>query len=179
MDEIQKILSLGSGGVKPRTAIEQFIAFGLIVVTALMIWKSLIVVFQSESPIVVVLSGSMEPGFYRGDLLLLFQSDSDFEIGQVIVFNIDKREIPIVHRLESLHQKQNGQVEMLTKGDNNQIHDRGLYKGHLWISRKHIMGRAMGYFPYVGMATIWMNDYPPLKYGLIGMLALFVLINRE
>jgi signal peptidase len=89
-----------------------------------------------------------------------------------------------VHRLQSLHQKAAPggsvpQVEMLTKGDNNNIHDRGLYKGLPWISRKHIMGRACGFFPYVGMATIWMNDYPPLKYFLIGTLALFVLINRE
>jgi hypothetical protein len=79
MDELEKIFGL-TRGVKPRTLIEQMVSFGLIVVTALMIWKSLIIVFQSESPIVVVLSGSMEPGFYRGDLLLLFQSDKDFEV---------------------------------------------------------------------------------------------------
>lgn len=29
------------------------------------------VVTGSESPVVVVLSGSMEPSFYRGDLLIL------------------------------------------------------------------------------------------------------------
>jgi signal peptidase len=79
MDEIEKILGL-TRGVKLRTLIEQAVSFGLIVVTALMIWKSLIIVFQSESPIVVVLSGSMEPGFYRGDLLLLFQSEKDFQV---------------------------------------------------------------------------------------------------
>ena len=36
-----------------------------------MIWKGLMVVTGSESPIVVVLSGSMEPAFHRGDLLFL------------------------------------------------------------------------------------------------------------
>ena len=35
----------------------------MIVSSALMIWKGLMVVTGSESPIVVVLSGSMEPAF--------------------------------------------------------------------------------------------------------------------
>jgi hypothetical protein len=37
----------------------------MIVTSALIIWKGLIVVTGSESPVVVVLSGSMEPGFKR------------------------------------------------------------------------------------------------------------------
>ena len=39
------------------------LSFGMIVSSALMIWKGLMVVTGSESPIVVVLSGSMEPAF--------------------------------------------------------------------------------------------------------------------
>ena len=41
---------------------------------------------KSESPIVVVLSGSMEPAFHRGDLLFLTQSDGPFEVGDIVVF---------------------------------------------------------------------------------------------
>ena len=37
----------------------------------------------------------------------------------------------------------------------------------------------MGYLPYVGMVTIIMNDYPYLKYALIGLLGIFVLTSRE
>lgn len=37
----------------------------MIVTSALIIWKGLILVTGSESPVVVVLSGSMEPGFKR------------------------------------------------------------------------------------------------------------------
>jgi signal peptidase len=33
--------------------------------------------------------------------------------------------------------------------------------------------------PYVGMVTIIMNDYPQLKFALIGILGLFVIANRE
>uniref|UniRef100_A0A914CH12 Signal peptidase complex catalytic subunit SEC11 n=1 Tax=Acrobeloides nanus TaxID=290746 RepID=A0A914CH12_9BILA len=44
-----------------RQVIYQFLNFAMIVSSALMIWKGLMVVTGSESPIVVVLSGSMEP----------------------------------------------------------------------------------------------------------------------
>jgi signal peptidase len=38
---------------------------GMIVTTALIIWKGLMCITGTESPVVVVLSGSMEPGFQR------------------------------------------------------------------------------------------------------------------
>lgn len=41
------------------------ILVGMIVTSALIIWKALMCVTGSESPVVVVLSGSMEPGFKR------------------------------------------------------------------------------------------------------------------
>ena len=44
---------------------------------------------------------------------------------------------------------------------------------------QHVMGRAVGFLPNVGMVTIVMNDYPILKYGLIGLLALLVITSNE
>ncbi|RXH68978.1 hypothetical protein DVH24_031311 [Malus domestica] len=58
-----------------RQVLTQAVSLGMIVTSALIIWKALMCVTGSESPVVVVLSGSMEPGFKRG------------------------REIPIVHRV--------------------------------------------------------------------------------
>jgi signal peptidase len=38
-------------------------------------------------------------------------------------------------------------VKFLTKGDNNQVDDRGLYApGQLWLEKKDVIGRARGYF---------------------------------
>jgi len=152
----------------------------LIVCSALMIWKSLMIITGSESPIVVVLSGSMEPAFKRGDLLLLTLTDDPIKVGDIIVFKLSGRDIPIVHRVLKLHEKSTGEVDILTKGDNNYVDDRGLYPpGQKWLNRSHIIGRAKGYLPLIGMVTIIMNDYPSLKYALIGVMGLFVLVNRE
>uniref|UniRef100_A0A182W0B6 Signal peptidase complex catalytic subunit SEC11 n=1 Tax=Anopheles minimus TaxID=112268 RepID=A0A182W0B6_9DIPT len=172
-----------AGGVQrmdTRQFLFQMLSFGMIVSSALMIWKGLMVVTGSESPIVVVLSGSMEPAFHRGDLLFLTNQDEPVRVGEIVVFKIEGRDIPIVHRVIKLHEKSNGTVKFLTKGDNNSVDDRGLYApGQLWLTKKDIVGRARGFLPYVGMITIYMNEYPKLKYGILGLLALYVLVHRE
>lgn len=159
----------------------QVLNLAMIVFSALMIWKGLMFVTKSESPVVVVLSGSMEPAFQRGDILFLNNANHDVFVGDVVVFKIKDRDIPIVHRILKVHQDAStGEVELLTKGDNNRVDDRGLYApGQLWLKREDILGKAIGTLRYVGMVTIALNDYPVLKYVLVGMMGLFVLTNKE
>lgn len=72
-----------------RQIIYQVLNFAMIVSSALMIWKGLMVMTGSESPIVVVLSGSMEPAFFRGDLLLLTNDPDDpIRAGDITVFKV-------------------------------------------------------------------------------------------
>ncbi|XP_009287822.1 PREDICTED: signal peptidase complex catalytic subunit SEC11C isoform X1 [Aptenodytes forsteri] len=175
----------------------------MIVSSALMIWKGLIVITGSESPIVVVLSGSMEPAFHRGDLLFLTNfHDDPIRAGEIVVFKVEGRDIPIVHRVIKIHEnsvayflrpwlvslskvaqvrnRENGNIKFLTKGDNNEVDDRGLYKeGQNWLEKKDVVGRARGFLPYVGMVTIIMNDYPKFKYALLAVMGAYVLLKRE
>ncbi|XP_017422326.1 uncharacterized protein LOC108331857 isoform X2 [Vigna angularis] len=140
-----------------REVFNQIITLGLIVSSALVIWKGLSCVTGSESPVVVVISGSMEPGFRRG------------------------KDIPIVHRVIEVHERKNSEeTYILTKGDNNHEDDRVMYNyGQKWLQKHHIIGRAVGFLPYVGWATIIMSDIPVLKYILLGALGLLVLTTKE
>lgn len=52
-------------------------------------------------------------------------------------------------------------------------------RGQKWLDRKHIMGRAVAFLPYVGMVTIVMNDYPALKIAVIGLLGLLCLLGID
>jgi signal peptidase I len=54
-----------------RQLSHQILNLAMVMLTALMLWKGLMLHTQSESPVVVVLSGSMEPAFQRGDILYL------------------------------------------------------------------------------------------------------------
>ena len=67
---------------------------------ALIVWKVLMLATGSESPVVVVLSGSMEPGFYKGDMLVLNMPSPAHPVGvgDIVVFNVEDKAIPIVHR---------------------------------------------------------------------------------
>ncbi|XP_074345163.1 uncharacterized protein LOC141684204 isoform X2 [Apium graveolens] len=76
------------------------------------------------------------------------------------------RGIPIVHRVIKVHKRQDGGEEyVITKGDNNEKDDRILYPpGQLWLQRHHIMGRAVGFLPYVGWVTIIMTEKLIIKH---------------
>ena len=71
--------------------------------TAFCLWKGLACYTDSPSPIVVVLSGSMEPVFHRGDLLVLSNRKKAVDVGDVVVYNVKGRDIPIVHRVIKQH----------------------------------------------------------------------------
>lgn len=150
-----------------------------------MIWKGLVVTSGSETPVVVVLSGSMEPAIWRGDILFLWQDRSaPYQIGEIIVYQIKGRQIPIIHRIIEVRTDARGKVSILTKGDNNPTEDRALYNPDgaltkLWLEEDEILGRAKGYLPQVGKMTIYLTDYPALKYILIAVLGLFVLTAKE
>lgn len=122
----------------------------------------------------------MEPAFQRGDILFLTNYDDPIRVGEIVVFKIKDKDIPIVHRVIKIHEKTSGDFELLTKGDNNRVDDVGLYApGQRWLSRKDIMGRANGVVRYMGMITIILNDYPALKFVVIGIMGLFVITGRE
>ncbi|XP_013625840.1 PREDICTED: signal peptidase complex catalytic subunit SEC11C-like isoform X3 [Brassica oleracea var. oleracea] len=160
--------------IQIRQLLTQAIRLGMIVTSALIIWKALICVTGSDSLVVVVLSESMEPGFQRGDILFLHMSKDPIRAGEIVVFNIDVITLQV-------HERENtGEVDVLTKGDNNPEDDRLLYaKGQLWLNRHHIMGRAVGFLPYVGWVTIIMTEKPIIKYILIGTLGLLVISSKD
>lgn len=52
---------------------------------------------DSPSPIVVVLSGSMEPAFQRGDLLFLWNRNllQETDVGEIVVYEVEGKNIPV------------------------------------------------------------------------------------
>jgi signal peptidase len=90
---------LGLANMQPRQLAAQVLNFALVLSTAFMMWKGLSIVSDSPSPIVVVLSGSMEPAFQRGDLLFLWNRGADTQVGEIVVYNVKGKDIPIVHRV--------------------------------------------------------------------------------
>ena len=137
-----------------RQYLHQFLAINIMVASALFVWKGLGVLANTHSPIVVVLTGSMEPAIHRGDILFITNHTNTPRIGDVVVYvNPDPLyPIPIVHRaLQIFYKKENGEevLHMLTKGDNNNVDDRGLYKGPMFLKRHDMIGYVKGNIPRI------------------------------
>ncbi|KAJ5384561.1 Signal peptidase I [Penicillium concentricum] len=190
--------SLSSSITNARQSIAQVLNFALVLSTAFMMWKGLSVVSASSSPIVVVLSGSMEPAFQRGDLLFLWNRNTRAEIGEVLVYNVRGKDIPIVHRVVRTFPQVEGRVSakkvkeitvdttpnthmLLTKGDNNLADDTELYaQDQDYLDRaEDIVGSVRGYIPMVGYVTIMLSEHPWLKTVMLGLMGLMVMIQRE
>ncbi|RPB24082.1 signal peptidase-like protein complex catalytic subunit SEC11 [Terfezia boudieri ATCC MYA-4762] len=169
----------------PHLLLAQSLNFGLILSTAFMLWKGLSLVSNSPSPIVVVLSGSMEPAFWRGDLLVLWNRDMGnwAGTGAVVVYNVVGKSIPIVHRIMRRHATGGAKpkISLLTKGDNNPADDVELYaNGQFYLDREmEVIGSVIGYVPYVGYITILLSEYPMLKTAMLGLMGLVVVMQRE
>ncbi|EOB14707.1 Signal peptidase complex catalytic subunit SEC11C [Nosema bombycis CQ1] len=143
------------------------------IISPYIIWKFVSLLLNNDSPIVVVLSESMSPGFERGDILWL--KPKAYTTGDMTVFQLYKNTIPIVHRAI----KQFG-TKTLTKGDNNRLDDVGLYRpNQYYLEPNDIKSCVYAYIPYFGMLTIWINTVPGLKPLILGVAGLLVFLNRE
>ncbi|XP_059284753.1 uncharacterized protein LOC132038044 [Lycium ferocissimum] len=192
-----------------RQLVTQAISFGMIVASALIIWKALMCVTGSESPVVVVLSESMEPGFKRGDILFLHMSKDPIRAGEIVVFNVDGRDIPIVHRVIKVRREVLSLYKIffhLVVLDYRNLVACIIFFWALvmkqrmckWLSnfdkeKKNTSlcprstlaaasshhGRAVGFLPYVGWVTIIMTEKPIIKYILIGALGLLVITSKD
>lgn len=144
-----------------------------------MIWNVLKLTLWTESPVVVVLSGSMEPSMYRGDILFLHKN-TPIQNGDIIVYSLEGENIPIVHRVTIVQKDEKGELRYLTKGDNNPVDDRGLYtRGMYYLNDKQVIGKVAGIIPHAGYLTIVLNDYPMIKFLVLGGMMLSVIMSKD
>jgi signal peptidase len=113
-------------------------------------------------------------------LLVLTSPSRPVAVGDICVYKLDGRDIPIVHRVHRVHETPKGDKYILTKGDNNHADDRNLYDpGQDWIMEKNIVGRSTAYLPYVGMLTILLAENFWLKVVVLTILGFLVITNKE
>ncbi|ORX93376.1 hypothetical protein BCR34DRAFT_526443 [Clohesyomyces aquaticus] len=163
----------------PRKLAAQLLNFAFVLSTAFMLFKGLAVIADCSSPIVVVLSGSMEPAMQRGDLIVLWNRGRDVQVGDIVVYNVKGKDIPIVHRVIKRFGGGAEPLQLLTKGDNNEVDDTDLYApGQRFLKRGDVEGSLVGYIPYVGYVTILFNDYPWVKTVILAFVGLTTLLQR-
>lgn len=122
--------------------------------------------FLEIVPLYIVEGHSMEDTLYEGDLLLVkgVEDISNIKLGDIIVFYNPYFDKLIVHRVID-RLILNGQVELITKGDNNAFPDNNR------VNQKNVIGIVIVRVPIIGSVIIAIQSP-------IGMLfsATFILI---
>lgn len=108
-----------------------------------------------------VMSGSMEPTFSKGTLLLVKETES-VQVGDIVVYQ-SKNEL-IVHRIISL----TGNT-VVTQGDANNIADEP-------FDRSQIKGKVIGWIPFLGAVAAMLKTPAGI---LIVLVLAFVLIEAS
>lgn len=142
---------------------QRIIQVGRDFIIAFVFFQLLVLVSGSEVPMAVVVSGSMEPVIYRGDVILLYGDKAKpFTVGEIVTFQVENRGPYIVHRIIEV----NG-TNILTKGDNNKVADNNnfLYKDR--ISAQNIKGRVWLTLPRIALPFTWIIENPMIKYSLL------------
>jgi len=126
------------------------------------------IVLNTESPLMVVSSGSMIPTLNVGDIILVRGVDaSTITVGTIIIFHSPyDYQMPIVHRVMSISNDA-GTLYFQTKGDNNPGPDG-------WsVPAQNLMGIYVAKLPYVGLISLELRG--PLGATLIILLVALII----
>lgn len=107
----------------------------------------------------VVQSGSMEPTYYKGDLLFV-KEKSSYSVGDVVVYQSEN--ILVVHRIIAL----DGET-VITQGDANNAPDEP-------FSATHIKGCVVGRIPCVGNVI----DFLKTPFGILLLIGCAVALTE-
>ncbi len=110
----------------------------------------------------VVVSGSMEPVMYRGDIVIIDKNPRNVEVGDIVVYNAVWYNQPVIHRVINIQNTSAGPVYTI-KGDNNPSADPYLVKKDQIISKvvnypwSDDPGKDPVIIPKIGYVTIWIR----------------------
>ena len=125
----------------------------------------LVIVLIAAQHLNVVVSGSMEPAFYRGDIVLVQKADflgihefdpKDVEIGDVVVYDAKWFNQPVIHRVINIVDI-NGTTMYLIKGDNNNGPDPYYVEASQIKERVVTLGDSLVVIPKIGYLSLWLR----------------------
>ncbi len=125
----------------------------------------LIIVLIAAQHLNVVVSGSMEPAFYRGDIVLIEKADffgihefnvDDVEVGDVVVYDAKWFNQPVIHRVINITDI-NGTTMYMIKGDNNNAPDPYYVTKNQIQSKVVTFGDNLVVIPKIGYLSLWLR----------------------
>ena len=116
----------------------------------------------------IVMSGSMEPTINVRDAIITKEIDEPQE-GDIIAY--ENENIVTVHRIIKVYTQENNRLYQ-TKGDKNNIEDRGL------VQQSQVKGKLIYRLPLLGRALIFVQSHLIAFVVVIGVLIMAIFIRR-
>ena len=104
----------------------------------------------------VVVSGSMEPTFYRGDIGISEFDPTTVKEGDIVVYDAVWYDNPVIHRIIDIKDI-NGTTMYMIKGDNNGSPDPYWVKAEQITGRVVTLGEMPLVIPKIGYLSLWIR----------------------
>lgn len=139
------------------TSKKEIVAYVIIILLALVLAQHLN----------VVVSGSMEPEFYRGDIVVVEKANlfglgiqefdpNDVQVGDIVVYNAEWVDEAVIHRVINITEI-NGSTYFVIKGDNNDVPDPYYVSPDQITDRVVTLGDNPLIIPYIGNINLWLR----------------------
>ena len=106
----------------------------------------------------VVVSGSMEPVMYRGDIVIVDQNPSSGQVGDIVVYKATWVNEDVIHRVKEIYKTSDGSTYLIMKGDNNPTADPYpvQYPDQVVSKVVSINGQPL-IIPKIGYISLWIK----------------------
>ena len=125
----------------------------------------LIIVLIAAQHLNVVVSGGMEPAFYRGDIVMVEKANffgidefnpEEVQVGDVVVYDAAWYDQPVIHRVINITDI-NGTTMYVIKGDNNGRADPYYVKASQIQEKVVTLGDNLVVIPKIGYLSLWLR----------------------
>ncbi|HEX3013370.1 MAG TPA: signal peptidase I [Methanobacterium sp.] len=106
---------------------------------------------------VVVVSNSMEPSIYRGDIVKVENNPSNIDVGDIIIYKATWIPEEVLHRVTEVRKAENGTTYFIAKGDNNPVQDpEPVYQNQI-VSKVVTSDGQPVVIPKIGYISLWIR----------------------
>lgn len=163
-----------SNKIKNKKMAKKAVKYIVLVTLIILFIINLILSFEENTHIFGIymfniVSESMEPTFYKNDLVIVKKCKmQNLKKGDIITFKQDDRIIS--HRMIAITQE-NGEFKFITKGDNNDIHDKET------VEMKDVYGKVLFSVKKIGKFIHYIQNARGLINIVIFIIIIYVLIS--
>ncbi len=168
--DVEKI----SNKIKNKKMTKKIIKYIILVALIILFIINLILSFEENTHILGIymfniISESMEPTFYKDDLVVVKKSsEKELKVGDIITFKQEDRIIS--HRIDRIT-KDKGEIKFITKGDNNEVRDKEL------VETQDVYGKVLFSIKKVGKIIHYIQNARGFINIAMFIVILFVLVS--